>query len=47
MVMELCSFKQFRYSCRKYLMSGGHAGATGAYLFYHPKMDAYFIGTFK
>lgn len=25
----------------------GHAGATGAYLFYHPKMDAYFIGTFN
>ncbi|UCZ55070.1 beta-lactamase family protein [Bacillus shivajii] len=25
----------------------GHAGATGAYLFYHPKMDTYVIGTFN
>lgn len=25
----------------------GHAGATGAYLFYHPKMDTYLIGTFN
>lgn len=23
----------------------GHAGATGAYMFYHPVMDAYFVGT--
>lgn len=23
----------------------GHAGARGAYVFYHPKMDAYLIGT--
>jgi len=27
--------------------SWGAAGATGAFLFYHPKMDAYFIGTFN
>lgn len=25
----------------------GHAGATGAYLFYHPEMDTYLIGTFN
>lgn len=25
----------------------GHAGATGAYMFYHPKMDTYLIGTFN
>lgn len=25
----------------------GHAGATGAYMFYHPKMDTYIIGTFN
>lgn len=25
----------------------GHAGATGAYLFYHPMMDTYLIGTFN
>jgi D-alanyl-D-alanine carboxypeptidase len=27
--------------------SWGVAGATGAFMFYHPKMDAYFIGTFN
>ena len=27
--------------------SWGAAGATGAFLFYHPEMDAYFIGTFN
>ncbi|WP_026674016.1 serine hydrolase domain-containing protein [Alkalihalobacterium bogoriense] len=25
----------------------GHAGATGAYMFYHPKLKAYVIGTFN
>ncbi|UOE95017.1 serine hydrolase domain-containing protein [Alkalihalobacillus sp. LMS39] len=25
----------------------GHAGATGAYMFYHPQMNAYVIGTFN
>ncbi|MFS0880199.1 serine hydrolase domain-containing protein [Metabacillus niabensis] len=25
----------------------GHAGATGSYMFYHPKMDTYLIGTFN
>ncbi|CAG9623032.1 hypothetical protein BACCIP111883_03827 [Sutcliffiella rhizosphaerae] len=25
----------------------GHAGATGAYMFYHPKLDSYYIGTFN
>jgi D-alanyl-D-alanine carboxypeptidase len=27
--------------------SWGVAGATGAFMFYHPDMDAYFIGTFN
>jgi D-alanyl-D-alanine carboxypeptidase len=27
--------------------SWGVAGATGAFIFYHPEMDAYFIGTFN
>jgi D-alanyl-D-alanine carboxypeptidase len=27
--------------------SWGVAGATGAFMFYHPEMDAYFIGTFN
>lgn len=27
--------------------SWGVAGATGAILFYHPEMDAYFIGSFN
>ncbi|GAE29403.1 hypothetical protein [Halalkalibacter hemicellulosilyticus] len=25
----------------------GHAGATGAYMFYHEKLDTYLIGTFN
>lgn len=25
----------------------GHAGATGAYMFYHPQLDTYIIGTFN
>lgn len=25
----------------------GHAGATGSYMFYHPKLDSYVIGTFN
>jgi len=25
----------------------GHAGATGAFMFYHPELDTYLIGTFN
>ena len=47
MVMELCSLKTVPLLMPKIFNVWGHAGATGAYLFYHPKMDAYFIGTFN
>ena len=46
MVMALCSLKQYPLLMPKTFNVWGHAGTTGAYLFYHPKLDTYLIGTF-
>ena len=43
----IMQFKKVPLLMPKMFNCWGHAGATGAYLFYHPKMDAYLIGTFN
>ncbi|MBU9712300.1 serine hydrolase domain-containing protein [Evansella tamaricis] len=43
----IMQFKTIPLLMPKMFNCWGHAGVTGAYMFYHPKMDAYFIGTFN
>ncbi|CAM3205961.1 serine hydrolase domain-containing protein [Filibacter tadaridae] len=43
----IMQFKTVPLLMPKIFNAWGHAGATGAYMFYHPKMDTYIIGTFN
>ncbi|MBS4209531.1 serine hydrolase domain-containing protein [Bacillus sp. FJAT-50079] len=43
----LMQFKTVPLLMPKIFNVWGHAGGTGAYMFYHPKMDTYLIGTFN
>ncbi|ADU32191.1 serine hydrolase domain-containing protein [Evansella cellulosilytica] len=43
----MMQFKPVPLLMPKIFAMWGHAGATGAYMFYHPTFDAYIIGTFN
>ncbi|UTR10753.1 beta-lactamase family protein [Evansella sp. LMS18] len=43
----IMQFKPVFLLMPKNFSAWGHAGATGAYMFYHPETDAYIIGTFN
>lgn len=43
----IMKFKTIPIIMPKKLNVWGHAGATGAFMFYHPEMDVYLIGTFN
>lgn len=43
----MMQFKPVPILMPKIFSAWGHAGATGSYMFYHPMLDAYMIGTFN